>query len=200
MPRFSPTVFWLALVLVCAAPVAAQAAEPDILAPRLDLTIWTIVVFVILLAVLYRLAWKPMLQGLQARENNIQSAIEDSRKAQQEAQRLRDEILSERAKIEEARRSTIQKAESDAQRRAEEIIAAAEAKLKSEREQALREMASAKDQALQEIWRQTADLAAMVSSKAIRRTVTPEDHRRFVDEALAELRGAGNGQKTTASV
>ena len=97
-------------------------------------------------------------------------------------------------------RETIHKAETDAQRRAEEIASAAEAKLKAEREQALRELASAKDQALQDIWRQTADLAAMVSSKAIRRNLTPDDHRRLVDEALAELHAAGNGHKTTASV
>ena len=40
----------------------------------------------------------------------------------------------------------------------------------------------------------------MVSSKVIRRNLTPEDHRRFVDEALTDLRQAGNGQKASTSV
>ena len=180
--------------------IRTQAENPAIFKPALDLTIWTIVVFLLLLAVLYAFAWKPMMQGLQKRESDIHSAVEDARTAREEAQRLRQEVQAERAKIEQSRRETILKAEADAQRRADEIVAAAEAKMKAERDRALRELETAKDQALQELWRQTANLASVVSTKAIRRSLTPDDHRRFVDEALAELRTeAGNGQKTTAS-
>ena len=181
--------------------IRTKEENPAIFKPALDLTIWTIVIFLVLLGVLYAYAWKPMLQGLQKRESDIHAAVEDARMAREEAQRLREEVGAERAKIEQMRHEIIQKAEAEAQRLAEEIKAAAEAKMKAERERALRELEAAKDQALQELWRQTADLAALVSTKAIRRNLTPEDHRRFVDEALADLRKeAGNGQKTTASV
>ena len=98
------------------------------------------------------------------------------------------------------RRDIIQKAQTDAQRTADEILAKAKAEMQAERDRARRDLETAKDQALQELWPQTADLAAMVSTKVIRRTLTAEDHRRFVDEALADLRQAGDGQKTTASV
>ncbi len=109
-------------------------------------------------------------------------------------------MQAERTKTEDMRRDIIQKAQADAQRTADEIVAKAEADMKAERDRALRDLETAKDQALQELWRQTADLAAMVSSKVIRRNLTPEDHRRFVDEALADLRQAGNGQKASTSV
>jgi len=200
MLRSLPLVLLFALVLMAAAPSTASAADSDIFAPRLDLTIWTILVFGVLLVVLGRFAWKPMLQGLQKREKDIQSAIEDARSAREETQRLREEVRAERAKIEQTRREKILKAEADAQRRYDEIVAAGQAKIKADSDQALRELETAKNQALQELWQRTADLASVVSTKAIRRNLTPEDHRRFVDEALAELRGAaGNGHTTPAS-
>ena len=209
--RAAAAALLFALFLVAAAPgpvpaadegpAAAKEEKPGVFVPpRLDLTIWTIIVFAVLLWFLGRFAWKPMLQGLQKRENDIQAAIHDARTAREEATRLRQEVQAEREKIEAMRRDIIQRAEADAQRRADEVTATAEAKMKAEHDRALRELESAKDQALQEIWRQAADLAAAVSTKAIRRSLTPEDHRRFVDEALAELRQAGNGQKTPASV
>jgi len=80
-----------------------------------------------------------MLEGLQKRENNIQSAVEDARKSKEEAQRLRDEIQAERNKIEDARRDIIQKAQADAQRLADEISARTKAEMQAERDRARRE-------------------------------------------------------------
>src|SRR6266566_4079427 len=51
--------------------------EPNIFEPALDLALWTIVVFLILFFVLARYAWKPMLSGLQQREQNIRAAQDD---------------------------------------------------------------------------------------------------------------------------
>ena len=67
--------------------IRTKAESPAIFKPALDLTIWTVVVFLLLLAVLYRFAWKPLLQGLSKRETDIHSAVEDARKAREEAQR-----------------------------------------------------------------------------------------------------------------
>ena len=212
MRRSLLTMFLLLLVFVTFAPATASAkddasssakegkAEPDILAPRPDLTIWTIIVFVVLFAVLYRLAWKPMLTGLQKREHNLRAVVEDAQKAREETQRLREDIQAERNKIEDMRRDIMLKAQTDAQRTADEITTKAKAEMQAERDRLRRDMETAHDLALQDLYAHTVDLAALVSSKAIRREMTPEDHRRFVDEALADIRHAGNGQQTTVGV
>ena len=70
------------------------------------------------------------------------------------------------------------------------MIAKARAEIQAERERLRREIEMARDQALQELWKQAADLATMISAKAIRRQLSAEDHRRLVDEALTELQGA----------
>lgn len=180
--------------------IRSKSETPPIFKPALDLTVWTVVVFLLLLGVLYKFAWKPMLQGLQKREHDIHAAVEDARKAREEATRLREEMQAERAKIEEMRRDIIQKAQADAQRTADEILSKAKADMQAERDRMRRELESMRDQTLQELMNYITNLAALVSTKAIRRNLTPEDHRRLVDEALAELRQAGDGQRTPVGV
>ncbi len=180
--------------------IRTKAEAPNIFAPAIDLTIWTIVIFLLLLAVLYKFAWTPMMQGLQKREHDIHAAVKDAQTAREEAQRLRDEIQAERNKIEDTRRDILMKAQADAQRMADELTAKAKAEIQAERDRARRDLETYHDQLLKDVFDKTADLAALVSTKTIRRQLTPDDHRRFVDEALAELRQASNGHKTPASV
>jgi F-type H+-transporting ATPase subunit b len=193
---------WLRLALLClvmgllgGVPVwAAEGAhveENPILSPRFDLGIWTIVVFVVLLLVLRRLAWGPMLEGLQKREQNIRAAREDAEHAREEAQRLRAELQAEMDRAAEKVRDLMDAARRDAQRATDDMLARTRMDIQKERERLHREIAMARDQALQQIWNQTAQLATLVSAKAIRRQLTPDDHRHLVDDAIAELRQAG---------
>ena len=98
-------------------------------------------------------------------------------------------------------RAILDEARSDAQRAAEEMLGKTRMEIQKERERLHREIAMARDQALQEIWNQTAQLATLISAKAIRRQLSADDHHRLVDEAIAELRGAGKQrQREVASV
>jgi F-type H+-transporting ATPase subunit b len=176
-------------------------AEESILDPRFDLGIWTIVVFVVLFLVLRRYAWGPMLKGLQAREKTIHNALDEAKKAQADAQRLRDQFQAEMNKAQEKVRDLLDEARREAEQLKTDMVSRARTEIQAERDRLRREIESARDQALQELWNQTALLATMISSKAIRRQLTADDHRRLVDEALAELKGAGNEwQRQVASV
>jgi F-type H+-transporting ATPase subunit b len=173
-----------------------EAAKDNVFAGVLDLAIWTIVVFLILLFVLRRWAWGPMLEGLEKREQAIASAIEDAKAAREEASRLREEIQAERQKANDTIRQMFDKARQDATRLSEEFRAQAMADVQAERERLRREVEVARDQALHDIYSQGAHLATLISAKAVRRHLTEEDHRQLIDEALAELRQSygKNGQ------
>ena len=166
-----------------------------IFAPALDLTIWTIVVFLILLFVLSKYAWSPMLKGLEAREHSIHQAVEEAHKAREETARLRDEVLRERAKAAEEARTMIEQARREAQKQADELRAKAVADIHAERDRLRRDLELARDAALQDLWSQTAKLAALVSSRAIGRELSADDHRKLADEAIADLRRAGAERK-----
>jgi F-type H+-transporting ATPase subunit b len=127
---------------------------------------------------------------LQRREENIHSALDEAQKAREEAQRLREQFDRKVAESEERARGILDEARHDAQRLSDEMAAKTKADLQAERERMQRELQTARDQALQQLWNQAAELATLISSKAIRRQLTPEDHRRLTDEALAELNQA----------
>ncbi len=174
----------LALVLV---PGAALAADTNILEPRFDLGIWTIVVFVILLVVLWKTAWGPMLEGLHKREETIRGSVEEARRTRDEMEQLRSRFKIEMdqayAKIPEM----MDEARREAQRLSDEMRAKATADIQAEKQRSRHELEVARDQALQELWTQAAQLATLISAKAIGRSLSEDDHRRLLDEALREL-------------
>ncbi len=206
----------LALFLSASAPILAQAKESPPTGenkdaahkpkaqqnpfdpPRFDLMLWTIAVFVLLLLVLRKFAWKPMLSGLQKREETIRNALAEAQRAQEEAKRLRDQFQAEINRSHEKARDILDEARKDAQRTTDEMVAKARSEIQGERERVRREIETAKDQALQELWNQTAEVASLVSSKAIRRHLSIEDHRNLVDEALVEFHQAGQERRRRA--
>ena len=185
----------LILVFTLATTSFAQAAEGgkvNIFDPAdIPLGIWSIVVFVTLLVVLKKYAWGPILEGLQKREHNIESAVREAQQARDEAQRLRDQMQREVDHAQEKVRDILDEGRKHAQQATDEMIAKARTEIQGERDRLRREIEMARDQALQELWKQAADLATMISAKAIRRQLSAEDHRMLVDEALTELQGAG---------
>jgi F-type H+-transporting ATPase subunit b len=179
---------------------AGASASVNIFDPRsIGLGFWTIVVFVLLLVVLRKYAWGPMLEGLHKREQSIHGAIEEAKRTREEAQRLRDQLQREMDAVQEKVRDILDEARRNAQVARDAMISEARSEIQGERQRLHREIDMARDQALQEIWNQTARVATLVASKAIRRQLDLDDHRRLVDEAIADLRGAGDGRRRQAA-
>jgi F-type H+-transporting ATPase subunit b len=169
-------------------------SPPHIFTPvRIDLAIWTLVVFLSLFFILKKAAWGPIMEGLHKREDAIRSAVEEAKLARAETERVRAQFQKEMDEAFAKIPQMMDEARRDAARMAEEMKTKAAADIQAERQRARREVEVAKDQALHEILNQMAQLATMISAKAIRRNISEEDHRRLVDETLTELRNAGRG-------
>ncbi len=182
--------------------IAKEAGEVnrDLFRPAMDLGIWTLVVFLVLLAVLGRFAWKPMMRGLEHRERAIHSALHEAQQAREEAARLRAQLEEQMRKANDQARTLLEEARRAAERTTAEMTAEAQKKIQAEHERFQREMKLAYDQARRDLQTQAAQLATLVASKVIRRQMNHDDHRQLVDEALAELRQTGDGRQQTALV
>ena len=156
----------------------------------LDLAIWTIVVFLLLVFVLGRFAWAPMLAGLQRRESNIRGALETAQKARDEAAALRAQYQKEMDGAHLKVKEIMDEARRDAAATTDDMITKAKTEIGAERERAHREIAAETDQALQTIWSKAADLATQVSAAALGKQLDATMHRRLVDEALNDLKTA----------
>lgn len=153
-----------------------------------DLGLWTLVVFLLLLYILKNVAWKPILEGLHKREENIRLAAEEAKLAREEMNRVRSECQADIAKAHEQVSKMMDQARRDAQQLIDDMRAKGTADIQQERQRLRREIDLARDQALQDIWTQAAQLATLISAKALKRAVTADDHNRLVGDALAELK------------
>ena len=157
----------------------------------LDLAIWTVVVFLILVFVLKKFAWAPMLEGLKKREESIRGALDEAAKARDEAHSIRLSLQQEMGLAHEKVKAIIDEARRDAQALREEEVAKAKAEIGLERERLHREIQVETDQALQSLWTRAAELATQVSAKALGRQLDGDAQRRLIDEALTDLQESG---------
>jgi F-type H+-transporting ATPase subunit b len=160
----------------------------------LDLTIWTIAVFLILFWVLSTFAWPQIRAGLDKRETDIAHDRAEADKAKKEAEAMRNSLAAEMAKAHEEARRIVDKAVADARSSAAEEVAKGKADLQAEKERLHNDVARERDQALQEIWSQGAQLAALISSKAIGKSLSEADHRALLSEALDEFKASAQSR------
>ena len=174
---------------------AGERAEetPNIMEVQSPLAIWTLLVFLGLLFVLGKYAWKPLIKALHEREAHLEHVLLDSEKARNEAEALAAQHRKELAQAADQVRALIEEARKEATVSANSIIQKAQAEAEEARKRAEREISGAKDQALMEIWSQTADLAVSVAGKVLGKELGESDHRRLVEMAMGEL--PANGQE-----
>ncbi len=147
----------------------------------------TLVIFVVLLVVLSRFAWRPLIAGLNRRENAIRESVQAAAAAQAQVEQTRKQLEEKIAEVQRQASQQLQQAKVDASKAADAIHQRAEADARALKEQALRDIESAKQQALGEIARQAADLSVQIASRIIEREINAVDQRKFLDESLAQL-------------
>jgi F-type H+-transporting ATPase subunit b len=153
--------------------------------------LWTMVIFVIVLVVLGKFAWGPILAALQKREDFIRDSLAQAKQDRQEAERKLKEYTTQ---IEAARTEAsaiVDEGRRDAEvlKRKLEEVAKAEAQATIER--AKREIGIAKETAVKELYGLSGKLATEVASRIIRKELNPKEHERLIAEAIDDLEKAG---------
>jgi F-type H+-transporting ATPase subunit b len=148
----------------------------------------TLIIFVALVILLGRFAWGPLLRALKDRERFIEESLAKAKQDREDAEaRLKEysdkldhareeatEIVAEGKRDAEAVKRRI---EGEAQTEAENIIA-----------RARREIDIARDDAIKALYEQTAELATNIAGRIISKSLSPEDHRALVNEALDQIK------------
>jgi F-type H+-transporting ATPase subunit b len=168
-------------------PALASSSGSFLVQPSSGLTVWTIVVFLISMAILDKWVFPRIREGLDRRASVIEESIDSAARAKEEADRMLEEY---RERLREARRQAEEIVER-ARRAAEvhEREAQQEAKARHDQlmEQTRRDIEAETRRAIEEIRREVADLTVMATEKVTRKVLTPDDQRRLVEEALSEL-------------
>jgi F-type H+-transporting ATPase subunit b len=180
----------LAIALPAQTLMAAESAEgsqPSLVGIDIPALLWVIILFVVLVMILYKAAWKNVLAGLHAREERIRSAIADADAARAKGEATLKEYNAQLATAEAQVRELLSKATLEAEKIAAGIRMHAQQEAEEIKEKAMKEIESSKTAALSEIYEQTAALATSVAEKILRRSLNADDQRDLVSKSLDEL-------------
>jgi F-type H+-transporting ATPase subunit b len=155
--------------------------------PDPGLYIWTILTFLVLLTLLAKFAWGPLLQALEARQEAIKKSLDDAQQAKGELERLHLESAQIIAKARQEADATITRSRADAEGLREELRAKARAEAEGIVRNAERQIQAETARALQQIRHEAVDLSVAIASKIIQRNLTKEDNERLIDETLRQL-------------
>lgn len=165
---------------------AAESTPPG-LVPKVDLVVWSLIVFGTFVFLLSRFAWKPLAAGLDQREARIRNDVYEAEAARVKAQQLLAEHEARLAKTEETVRELIAEAKRDAEKVRADLTAAAEADVQTMKKRAVSEIEQARDVALQQLFDTLSTSVMDATSRIVGRSLNSDDHQRLVQEALAEL-------------
>ncbi len=165
-------------------------AGPDLNKPedfKWDLSLYTFVVFLLLVGVLGKFAWGPIVQGLEKREHGIASQIESAEKANQHAQELLADYEKKLATAQEQVKAMHDDARKVAETTKQSILTEAKAGAEAERDRAVKDIELATDKALKELAEKSANLAVDLAGKIVKAKLTASDHSKLIQEAVAKF-------------
>ena len=171
---------------------AEEAAEQGLFSGTFADALWTVLAFVVLMVVLGRLAWKPMLERLKSRELHIQQQIEAANDARQKSLDLLDEYKRQRTEI-------LKLADDEGRQRQEELLERANREILAIKQEAQQDIQYARVKALEQLWNEAGAMILTLSKEVLGREVTQEDNKHLIRDAIEQFRqhSANSAQQQT---
>jgi F-type H+-transporting ATPase subunit b len=193
----------LAPVLAWAAPLyASEGAEGGgkgasaLITPEIGLMFWTLVTFLILLALLGKFAWGPIVKAMNAREDGIRNELDGARKDREDAQRLLEDHRELLNLARKERADAVEVGRRDAERLKAEILDEARKQRELLMKQAESQIEAGLRQARASLKGEAADLAIRAAGKLMSRNLDDATQRRLVEDYLTDLERMGSSSET----
>jgi len=183
---------WCALAVLGA--TAAQAAEhaapgggEQIPPTDYGLQIWTLVAFVVLLALLVKFAFKPIGEALDRRGKAIKASLDEAEKQRADAKKLMEDYQKQLAQARAEAGKIIDEARTLSEKVRKDEIEKAKADIDAEKVRAQDEINRQKEKGVQELKDTVASLSVQIASKVIEKELNEATHRQIVDKLIADL-------------
>jgi len=155
--------------------------------PDPGLYIWSIVIFLVLLFLLMKFAWKPLLAMLEKREENIRQALVDAEKARDELANVKDdtEKLLNEARAES--QAIVAAGKKNAERMKDEIVEKAQSKSNALINEAKKQIELEKDRAITDVRAEVVNISMQVAEKLIKKNLSKEDNLKLINDSLSNI-------------
>lgn len=177
-------------LFVAAAPAAGEEGALSPFAGDVGTALWTLVIFALVVLILGRYAWGPILRGLQEREGFIRGALEDAKRDREQAEARLREYVEKLAQARAEATALVEEGRRDAEVVRRKIEEEARQEAARALERAKREIWIARDTAVKELYERAAALATGAAARILQRELGPADHERLVADTIAALESA----------
>lgn len=152
---------------------------------KADLALWTAVVFLLLLVVLGKFAWRPIVEALEKRENRIEAQIASAEQANADARKILADYEGRLARAEAEVREILERGKREAEALGRQMLDETREESRQEKQRALREIETATDDALRELAERSADLAVELAGKIVQAKMDRAQHAKLIEQAVA---------------
>ncbi|MDY6967607.1 MAG: F0F1 ATP synthase subunit B [Spirochaetota bacterium] len=164
-----------------------EALKEGLLKTDPGLLIWTVITFLIFLLILWKAAWKPIVDALDTRAEKVRGDLDNAEKSRIESEELLNRHKEMMDKANEEAQKIIAESKSQAEKMKDDIVDKARVEAKEVITKAKREIDIAKAEALRDIKEEVVTISTDIASNIIARNLNPEDQRGIVEEALTNL-------------
>ena len=151
------------------------------------LIIWTIISFILLVLLLWKVAYPQILKGMKNREETIKQQLEEAQKTKKEAENLLGDYKRQLAEARSEAQKIINEGKSLGENMRKEIVQKAQAESNQIVKRAQEEIELQKQKAILELQEKIADLSIMAATKIINKSLNTEDNRRLVEEYVSKV-------------
>ena len=155
--------------------------------PDPGLFIWTIATFLVLLVLLAKFAWKPILQALESRQEMIRKSLDDAEQAKRDLEQVQQESAKIVAQARVEADAIVANSRADGTKLREDLRQKARVEAEAIVENAEQKIHQERDRALSQIRQEAVDVSLMIASKLIQRNLSREDNEALIEDALKQI-------------
>ncbi|GAB4247837.1 MAG: F0F1 ATP synthase subunit B [Thermoleophilia bacterium] len=151
------------------------------------LFLWSLLTFVLLVILLYKFAYGPLMEMQQKRQDEIHEAIKEAERLREEAQALISDYRSQMASAREEAEKILEQARKVGESTRSEILAEAQAQAERSIEKSREQIQRETREALEQIKREVTDLTVIATEKVTRKTLSEKDQLNLIKQTIAEI-------------
>ena len=148
---------------------------------------WTVVTFVVLMLILKKVAWKPILTALDLRESSIRESLEKAERAKEEAEKILLENKERLAKADEESKILVNKSREYAESLKEQMLKESKEQAQKIVNDATLEIERQRETAFEELKSQVAEIAVQAAEKILKENLNKETQKRIADNYIKEI-------------
>lgn len=166
--------------------IAAEGGN-SLLSVNAGLAFWTTITFLLLLFLLGKFAWKPILTALKQREDNIKISLEQAEKAREEAKKILEENQASLSKAEEESKKLIEESRQYAAHLKEQMLKDSKIQAQKIIEEASAEIDRKKSEAFTELKNQIAEISVQAAEKILKQNLNADVNKKIVESYINEI-------------